>query len=439
MALDEAGINWIVLRNWKGLPETNRSKDVDLGLEKSNFVRAQEVIEKAARREGFDRVHRENFQYVRCITLIGLFSDVVSSIKIDLLDGFVFRGAQIFDFKQLSASSISACRFQVPNESDDAVMLWMKPLLTGGIVKEKYAGDIAKAASRDGESFRAALERALGARWGGRTWKAISEGRLEDTIPMKAALRGAAWRTAFQREPFKTLRDTGHHFVAEVARRSRRNPATFLAVVGPDGVGKTTFISLLAESLADLQARDRKDFRIRHFRPHVLPNLKTLVTGIAERSEDFQRPHRAPAASAPSSFFRLTYYWVDYVVGYFWVIRRQCVAGKPTIFDRYFFDFLVDPRRSRLALPGWVSRLYLAVTPKPDLVFVLDCDPDMVFARKQELPRDEIARQLEAYRDLARSDATRFVRLDASRSPSQLVAEAIRELVLRSYAKIPNS
>lgn len=435
-ALDEAGINWIVLRNWEGLPETNRSKDVDIGLDKSNFARGQKVIEKSARQEGFDRVHVENFQYVRCITLIGLFYDGLSSIKIDLLDGFVFRGAQVFDFGQLSANSISASRLRVPNKTDDAVMLWMKPLLTGGIVREKYVGDIAKAASGDGEGFRVALERTLGMKWGGRAWKAISDGKLEDTIPMKAALRRAAWRTAFQRKPFKTLRNAGYHFFAEVERRSRRNPATFLAVAGPDGVGKTTFISLLVKRLADLQVKDHTDLKVRHFRPHVLPNLKTLVTGTTERSEDFQRPHRAPAASAPSSLFRLTYYWIDYVVGYWWIIRRQCVAGKHTVFDRYFFDFLVDPRRSRLSLPGWVSRAYLAVTPKPDLVFILDCDPDIIFARKQELPRDEIARQLERYRELANTDEARFVRLDASRSLDQLVAEAMRELVVRSYERI---
>ena len=62
-ALDNTNIDWMVLRNHQGLPNVNRSKDVDIGVEKVNFRRAEKAISDALLRTGFDRVMVQNFQY----------------------------------------------------------------------------------------------------------------------------------------------------------------------------------------------------------------------------------------------------------------------------------------------------------------------------------------------------------------------------------------
>lgn len=438
-ALDREKVEWLVLRNWEGLPDKNASKDVDIGIDKADIARVHGLIETAVKAAGFDHVYAEDFQFARCLTFVGIFGECTQSIKVDLMDGLAFRGAHVFQFAGLVRNSRRINGFRVPDHVDNGVMLWMKPLLTGGIVKQKYVREILESATARPEAFKDAMRNAIGAKWASRVWPVITKGELSNTIPMKRSLRIAAWGTAFERNTVQTLKATLHHLLAEIARRARRGPATFFAVVGPDGVGKTTFIENLSGELAHLRVKDREEIRVRHFRPHILPNLKRLLTGTEERAEDFRIPHRATAAGALSSLVRLSYYWIDYVVGYWTGVRRECIAGRSTIFDRYFYDFLVDPRRSRLSLPTWVTRTFLALTPKPDLVFLLDCDPDLVFARKQELPREEIARQLAVYRELARHDPARFVRLDASRRPSDIVAEAMREVVVRAYEKIPDS
>ena len=215
--------------------------------------------------------------------------------------------------------------------------------------------------------------------------------------------------------------------------RSRREFGTMLAVVGPDGVGKTTFIDRVCEDLPRVLVKDAGAIRVQHHRPHLLPNLKRLIRGRRSdpSAEEFSRPHRAKPAGAVSSFFRLVYYWLDYLLGYWLRIRPQCMRHNVVVFDRYFYDFLVDPRRSRLGLPFWIRRLFLRLTPQPDLVFFLDCDADIVYARKQELELNEISRQLEAYGELARRDPGRFVLLDASRTPESSFTTAVKILVDR--------
>lgn len=434
-ALDEAGIDWLVLRNHEGLPERNRSKDVDLGLHKKNFGRAHRLIADALRRNGFDRELVEDFQYVRCLTYFGDFEDGAHSLKIDLLDGFVFRGAQIFNFEDLIKVAPEENGIKIPHQTDDGVMLWMKPLLTGGFVKQKYIDDILAAAQADAAAFRGRLEKSFSSRVGKEVWEKIERRDLPATVPLQKKLRRAAWWTALRKRPGATLLNAFRHYLAEIRRRSRRNPATFLSVAGPDGVGKTTFINLFSAQLADLQVKDVDAVGIEHFRPHVFPNIKKLLTGQDEKIEAFHDPHRAAPAGQLSSILRLIYYWLDYVIGYWARIRQRCITGQTVIFDRYFFDFVVDPRRSRLSLPPRLARAFLRFTPKPDLVFILTADPQAIYARKQELPLAEIARQIGAYRELAKTDPSRFVLLDAGQPPEKIVRDALTALIARCYRK----
>lgn len=437
-ALNQSGIPWLVLRNYEGLPEVNRSKDIDLGLEKNNMAQAEMAIRTALVHHGFDRVFTEDFQYVRCLTFFNVQGADVVSMKIDLLDGFVWRGAQLFEFDRLYASRVAYRNFFVPDAVDDGVMLWMKPLLTGGFVKERYVADIQRVSTSKPEQFRARLSHTFSHQLGDEVWPLIEHGHLEKTIPYQHRLAWAAWRKAARRNPGSTLMASMAHIYSEVARRVRRNPASFLAVAGPDGVGKTTFINLLQQELARVMVKDLDSIQVLHFRPNILPNIKELISGknYDASTEEFSKPHRAAPASPPSSLARLVYYWADYLLGYWLVNRRKCARGTVMIFDRYFYDFIVDPRRSRINLPAWVRKFFLRLTPQPDLVLFLDCDPDIVYTRKQELERDEIERQLTEYRKLASKFPNRFIRLNAQQLPEVICRQALCEIVRRSFTQL---
>lgn len=202
----------------------------------------------------------------------------------------------------------------------------------------------------------------------------------------------------------------------------------FLVVLGPDGVGKTTFIAGLRMQLTILQDKDIDNIQLLHFRPHLIPNINKLLTGKVEIIGDFNNPHSAPPAGKFSSLLRISYYSLDYFLGYWLKLRQNMIQGRTIIFDRYFYDFIVDPRRSRLSLPTWAPQLFIWMIPKPDLVFVLDAPPAEIRRRKQELPIEEIERQIGAYRKLAADAPTRFFRIDASQPPEAMVDAALQVL-----------
>jgi thymidylate kinase len=356
------------------------------------------------------------------------------SLKIDLLDGFVWRGAQVVDFADLYARKLPCADFFVPGPIYDGFMLWIKPLMTGGFIKEKYRDDISLTIKTYPDEFRRLLNKTFGSNTGATVWPYLSQGDLNETIPYQRKLCHSAWLAALRNSPVQTLLATIEHVYREVVRRSVRPRGSMISVIGPDGSGKSTFIDLLQGELSRILVKERRDVCILHFRPNLFPNLKKLLAGrkYDEREENFTSPHRAEPAGVVSSFFRITYYWLDYLLGYWLRLRNRCVAGKVYIFDRYFYDFIVDPLRSRINLPKWLRMFFLRMTPEPDIVFFLNSDAAVIYARKQELVPEEIDRQLYAYRWLVKR-SPRFVTLDAGESPEELCKSAVRRLIENSF------
>jgi thymidylate kinase len=434
-ALNEAEIDWLIIRNYVGLPEANTAKDIDLIVPKAQINYAISKIFDVLRNHGFSYYEHQRFECIWCFTFYSLNEREPQSIKIDLLYGFVWRGAVVVSAEEMLSANHHYNEIPVPDETMDGFLLWVKPLMTGGFIKEKYRADIQKSITNNPEGFYHLLESKFGNQLATSVWPSLESGNLDETIAFKNKLCRTAWLLSLRASPIRTFISTVEHFGREIYRRSNRPPASFFAVVGPDGVGKTTFINLLKQELCRVLVRDDDGVVITHFRPNVFPNIKKLFSGknYDDSQEVFNSPHRAAPAGTLGSLIRITYYWLDYVLGYWLKIRKHCIAGKIYVFDRYFYDFVVDPYRSRIRLPLWLRKAYLATVPKPDLVFFLDCDADIVFARKQELSRDEIERQMKECRKLVASSPQRFVTLNAEQPPDESCRKALKELIATSF------
>lgn len=99
--------------------------------------------------------------------------------------------------------------------------------------------------------------------------------------------------------------------------------------------------------------------------------------------------------------------------------------------ERGWFDIAVDPRRYHLSVPPMLVELLGHLLPSPDLVIVLEADPQILRRRKAELPLAELSRQIARWRQVAFPRRTVRLKLDASDSPDELVAQVLREIPLR--------
>ena len=204
-----------------------------------------------------------------------------------------------------------------------------------------------------------------------------------------------------------------------------------ISVHAPDGTGKTTFIEHFGNELGFYYVCAANDLLdTYHFRPNILPNLGAAgeKVGVMKQDKDFTNPHRAKPAGKLSSLLRMTYYWLDYVVGVPLILRKNAQFNKITIFDRYIYDLIVDPYRTCIKLPLRMRWMFAKMVKQPKIVFVLDADADTIYARKQELDKVEINRQLVEFRKLKALGGKVHI-LDASKTPQQIAEDAMKIIV----------
>jgi thymidylate kinase len=119
--------------------------------------------------------------------------------------------------------------------------------------------------------------------------------------------------------------------------------------------------------------------------------------------------------------------WIDYILGYALRILPEAIRTQLTLFDRCFYDLLVDSKRIRYGGPPWLLRAAARMSPRPDLVILLDAPPEVLRARKQEVPLEEVARQRAAYLELARNLPSAVV-VNAAQRPEEVIQDALEAI-----------
>lgn len=182
-----------------------------------------------------------------------------------------------------------------------------------------------------------------------------------------------------------------------------------VAILGPDGAGKSTVIAAIADR-AQKEGRQVKQF-------HLSPRLFRRRENWNPTTE----PHNQRPRSLLGSTAKLAYWMIDYCVGYVFKVVPARIRDTLVLFDRYFMDIFVDPKRYRYAGPAWLPRALWSFIPKPDIVILLDAPAEVLHQRKQEVPLVETRRQVQAYRELVGSMPNGYI-VDASQPLDDVVA-----------------
>lgn len=192
--------------------------------------------------------------------------------------------------------------------------------------------------------------------------------------------------------------------------------APHIAIIGPDGCGKSTVIESLME---DLEYSYGSCAYI-HLRPTVIPASRQVKSRITQKKSSIPNPHQY----APYSFFKgeLKFFimYLDYSLGYIRLMTKR-IRGVPVVSDRYFYDLLVDPKRFRLRRVSKLKRAFVNVLPRPQKTIFLSVTPEEVFRRKKDLTLLEIERQMIEFSNLQRS-FKEIITVNANESPEKVYA-----------------
>jgi thymidylate kinase len=129
-------------------------------------------------------------------------------------------------------------------------------------------------------------------------------------------------------------------------------------------------------------------------------------------------PHGKPKRSALVSLAKILVWLMEEWYANLFQDQRETLL----ICDRYYHDLLVDPIRYRYGGPAWAARLVGELMPQPNLWILLDADPDVLQARKREVPLEETSRQRTAYLAFVR-DQKYYLIVDASQPLDRVIAD----------------
>ena len=223
-------------------------------------------------------------------------------------------------------------------------------------------------------------------------------------------------------------------YIMDTVKSFFNNRGMIITFSGVDGAGKTTIINRVKNQI---ETQYRREVVLLRHRPGILPILSSIKHGKkeAEHRASITLPRTGGNKRKLSSLLRFSYYYTDYLIGQIYVYMRYILRGKVVLYDRYYFDFINDSKRSNIKLntsfTKWLYRFIL----KPKLNFFLYADAEVILARKQELKKQDIVELSEKYKTL-------FTDLDEKYTSSSYIPirnlklENTLSTVINAYTKV---
>jgi len=185
-------------------------------------------------------------------------------------------------------------------------------------------------------------------------------------------------------------------FIGHSIKENRSQTITFSGV---DGAGKSTIINDIRCLLED---KYRKKVVVLRHRPSLLPIISAWKYGKkeAEQRSIARLPRQGKNNNKITSYLRFGYYFLDYLVGQLYIWWKYLLRGYIVLYDRYYFDFMLDGKRSNINISENVPKFLYPFIAKPDLNVFLYADVATILKRKQELSPTVIETLTKQYKAL---------------------------------------
>ncbi len=267
----------------------------------------------------------------------------------------------------------------------------LKELLYHGRVKNKYKDKIRKYSINYDKAFLNSFKDCFGGKKSKFIFENAQTGNWQVLEKSVNCLRFSLLLRGFF-NCFHQIKNWCNYFHGQFRRYFINQHGIFLVLIGPDGSGKSITANNLMKS--EIKKFFQKEY---YFHGHFafLPELKKIVSLVNKKKE----ASRLTVSSSTNdlkpfgilrSLIYPIYYGVNYLLGHFFIWKEKA-RGNLIIFDRYFYDYLIQP--CCLYCPRGLLYVIMKVIPTPDVIIYLENKAETIHRRKPELTLDEIRRQ----------------------------------------------
>lgn len=370
--------DYAVLRNYEGLPNHNKSRDIDIIITRKGYNDIKNELVDLIDRSGWKII-----TYLHSDRLITYVCAYQGGDQTEIVQWDFFVNTSVFGILLMDAGEFLVNKkFNGFLYYVDVECQFLDKYLYNRAVGSPYP-----------EKYRSTKEKA--------EHTTIVEQKIQSLFGVKTVsqcdkmggkkLLGAAISWNLRHRPISFLGNLITFLGTFWGNYLRSNTGFSVGFTGPDGSGKTTIIDLILERLAPVF---RTAYRYYHFRPALFGNLGEVAHSAGVKKEvdrNYSQPHRGGKTGKVSSMVRLLYYSLDYIVGYWLKVKSVTRITRLVIFDRYYTDIICDSRRSRIYLNykflyGF-GKLFI---PSLDYNILLTAGTDTILARKRELDEEGI-------------------------------------------------
>lgn len=420
-ALKVNNLSYFVLGSYKSLPEDTNGSDIDVVLSTQD-IRLYERILHNLLCEG--ELTLASY-YTNFNTKFYRILSAGWGVQIDVFyRGLCYKGVPYFpveemkDFVFLHNEVIYALQ-----EQKGFFIDFFKELIHNGKAKEKYIEAVVQEVHTDTLGCQSMIER-------------IYNKTIAETIIQNATIEGLTYQSRFLQKELRSCVVTWRQFlrvidnsVQNILRLFQKTPGYVIAVEGTDGSGKSFIINSITPILNEAF---HNGIVYNHLRPHVLPDIAEVLGKRKKQTDGSTKvvtePHAQKQSGFAGSLVRWSYYMIDYTFGYLRKVWLQIHSkSKVFIFDRYYYEYYLDQRRSRVNLPMWIVRLGEFFIPKPDLILCLGGDPEKIYARKPETSLEEVTRQTKVLKEFC-SKRKNAVWIDTTVAPEESINAAMKAI-----------
>ena len=396
---DRQGLSWAVMRGWERLPEWTRY-DVDILVAQKDLKRAYMIAELIGRKLGWRMPRRSAFFMRRPVWLFRIDEKGFSSLRLDIMDRTPFHwrwkddtdrslgvrekcekgfwclpiwyvGASVL-VKELSLHHKIEGKLRFDQMQRASELPKFQDLL-----RETFEDDdlvdklVAASRKRDAMGFEQLAV------------------RVNKIISAKKIKRPLSWIVYIARG---------------VCKRLTSDLCFFVALIGPDGCGKTTIADYIQTTFKSrpfgIQMRIKSDFGMPRLRSLKIVGFKLIGKKAPEHREPppgtkhmgMQKPH-----SRMRAMVYVMYYGIGMLIGRVKILLSYAYC-RQIIADRYFYDYYYQNNFRNC--PRWFVKVCGVLAPKPDLIVVLDRPARDIYNGKPELTVCEIEREQKIIKDI---------------------------------------
>lgn len=377
--LNQFEIKYCVLRNYRSLPQNTNGSDLDLWVSSNDIKKTINILNEVSKNVNCQIVSYIENKYSPKFC----FQNPKEGVQIDLFYGHIyFQNHIIFEEDVIKQNIKLYNNISVLDDNLADLISLIKEIINNGHCTPKYTQPIYQNISFYNKEYLNNNLLCFNNKFIESLYRFIQEKNIEKNTQL---LQSKAKQSLSIKVFFNKIK--------KIKRLFSRKPGYLIAILGTDGSGKSTIINKITPILNE---GFHKGIIYNHLRPNVLPDIG-VVLGKRKKAEEVtvvSNPHAEKQSGCIGSLIRWGYYMIDYTIGYlktvFPVIHTK---SKVFIFDRYYYDYYIDPKRFKTSLPHWILKSGECFVPKPDLILCLGGDPEKIYSRKPETSLQEVTRQ----------------------------------------------